>query len=83
MVKNSLTMPNQGKAPHDRPAELLIAALRKAGTIIAKYLESGATLAPTDHAQETIRQLIAALDNEDLARAIERLEKGHGLRVVK
>jgi hypothetical protein len=34
-------------------------------------------------ADETIALLAAVLDNEDLARAIERLEKGHGLRVVK
>jgi hypothetical protein len=34
-------------------------------------------------ADETIAKLIAVLDTEDQARAaIERLEKGHGLRVV-
>jgi len=27
--------------------------------------------------------LIAVLETQDLARAIERIEKGHGLRVVK
>jgi hypothetical protein len=39
---------------------------------------------PRPHdAEETLHRLIAALDTQDLARAIERLEKGHGLRVVK
>jgi len=55
--------------------ELLIATLRKASRIIGEYLEPG----PRD-ADETIAQLIAVLDNQDLALAIERLEKGHGLR---
>jgi hypothetical protein len=48
------------------------------GSIIAQYLEPGA---PT--AEATLRRLISVLDNEDLARAIERLEQGHGLHVVK
>jgi hypothetical protein len=42
------------------------------------YLERG----PRD-ADETITQLIAVLDTQDLALAIERLEKGYGLRLVK
>jgi hypothetical protein len=29
------------------------------------------------------RSFDAALDNQDLAAAIDQLEKGHGLRVVK
>jgi hypothetical protein len=58
--------------------ELLISTLRKAGKILSEYLEPG----PRD-ADETITQLIAVLDNQDLAGAIDRLEKGHGLRVVK
>jgi hypothetical protein len=56
----------------------LIAALREAGSIVAQYLEPGA---PT--AEAILSRLIAVLDNEDLARALERLEKGHGLKVVK
>jgi hypothetical protein len=32
---------------------------------------------------KTITQLIAELDNQDVARANDQLEKGHGLRVVK
>lgn len=58
--------------------QLLIAAVRKAGRIIAEHLQPGA-----HSAELTLSRLIAVLDNEDLARAIERLEKGHGLRVVK
>jgi len=38
---------------------------------------------PPRDPDETIAQLIAVLDNQDVARAIDRLEKGHGLRVVK
>lgn len=58
--------------------QLLLAAVREMGRIIAEHLEPG-----PHNADETIAELIAVLDNEDLARAIERLEKGHGLRVVK
>ena len=58
--------------------ELLISTLRKARQILGEYLEPG----PRD-ADETITQLIAVLDNQDLASAIDRLEKGHGLRVVQ
>jgi hypothetical protein len=65
--------------------QLLIAAIRKAGSIIAEHLEPSAKLTPSraQDAVDTIARLAAVLDNEDLARAIERLEKGHGLRVVK
>ena len=58
--------------------ELVVLALRKANRIIAAYLEPGPRVA-----DETINQLIAVLDTQDLALALERLEKGHGLRVVK
>jgi hypothetical protein len=58
--------------------ELLISTIHEAGRIIGEYIEPG----PRD-ADETITQLIAVLDNQDLAGAIDRLEKGHGLRVVK
>ena len=57
---------------------LLISTLREAGRIIGEYIEPG----PRD-AEQTISRLIAVLETQDLARAIERLEKGHGLRVVK
>ena len=58
--------------------ELLISTLRKAGQILGEYVEPGER-----DADETIGRLIALLDAKDLALAIERLEKGHGLRVVK
>jgi hypothetical protein len=45
--------------------ELIISTLREAGQIICEYLEPG----PRD-ADETIRQLIAVLDTQDLALAI-------------
>jgi hypothetical protein len=57
---------------------LLISTLREAGRIIGEYIEPG----PRD-AEQTLSRLIAVLETQDLARAIERLQKGHGLRVVK
>jgi hypothetical protein len=58
--------------------QLLLSTVREAGHIIADHLEAGGPSALL-----TLSRLIAILDNEDLARAVERLEKGHGLRVVK
>ncbi len=58
--------------------QLLISTVREAGKIISDHLEAGGP-----RALHTLSRLIAVLDNEDLARAIERLEKGHGLRVIK
>jgi hypothetical protein len=58
--------------------ELVVAALRDVGSIIADYLE----LDTTD-AADTIAQLVALLDTEELANAMSRLERGYGLRVVK
>jgi hypothetical protein len=58
--------------------ELLISTLRKAGQILGDYLAPG----PHD-ADETITRLLAVLDTQELAGALDRLEKGHGLRVVK
>ena len=55
-----------------------ISTLREAGQIIDEYIEPG----PRD-AEQTLSRLIAVLETQDLARAIERLEKGHGLRVVE
>ena len=58
--------------------ELLVSTVRAAGRIIAEYIEpDGLT------SEETLARLIAVIDTDDLARAVERLEKGHGLRVVK
>jgi hypothetical protein len=58
--------------------ELVLAALREVGSIIAEHLE-----ATTSDADEVIAQLVAALDTQELANAINRLERGYGLRVVK
>jgi hypothetical protein len=58
--------------------ELLISTLREAGQILGDYLAPG----PHD-ADETITRLLAVLDTQELAGALDRLEKGHGLRVVK
>ena len=58
--------------------ELVLSALRQVGLIIAEHLE----LRMTD-ADETITQVVAVLDTTELADAIDRLERGFGLRVVK
>jgi hypothetical protein len=57
---------------------LLISTLRAASRIIGEHLEPG----PRD-AEQTLGRLIAVLDTQELAGAIDRLEKSHGLRVVK
>jgi hypothetical protein len=58
--------------------ELIFSALRQVGLIIAEHLESR-----TGDADETITQLIAVLDTQELAEAMNRVERGYGLRVVK
>jgi hypothetical protein len=58
--------------------QLLISILHEVGRIIAESLEPG----PPD-AEQTLTRLIAVLDTEELARSIERLERGRGLRLVK
>jgi hypothetical protein len=58
--------------------ELVLSALRQVGLIIAEHLELGMT-----DSGETIAQLVAVLDTKELADAINRLERGFGLRVVK
>ncbi len=58
--------------------ELLISTLREVGQIIDEYIEPGPR-----GAEQTLSRLIALLETQDLARAIERIENGHGLRAVK
>jgi hypothetical protein len=58
--------------------ELVLAALRQVGLIVAEHIESGAS-----HPDEAITRLIAVLDTQELADAISRLERLQGLRVVK
>jgi len=55
-----------------------LATLRQVGSIIAEHLESG-----TSDADGVIAQLVAVLDTQELADAINRMERGYGLRVVK
>lgn len=58
--------------------DLIFCALRQVGVIIAEHLE----LASSD-ADEVVSQLIAVLDTEELAAAMNRVERRSGLRVVK
>ena len=58
--------------------ELVLATLRQVGSIIAEHLE-----AATSDADEVVTQLVAVLDTQQLADAINRLERGYGLRIVK
>jgi hypothetical protein len=58
--------------------ELIFSALRQVGLIVAEHLESGAS-----DADEAITQLIAVLDTQELAAAMNRVERGYGLRRVK
>lgn len=58
--------------------ELVVTALREVRSIIADHLEQN-TADPAD----TIAQLVAVLDTQELADAMTRLERGYGLRVIK
>jgi hypothetical protein len=58
--------------------QLLVSTIRAAEWIIAEHLEPDGP-----DAAHTLSRLIAVLDTEEMARAIERLEKKRGLRVVK
>ena len=51
--------------------ELVLSALRQVGLIVAEHLESG-----TSDADEVITQLIAVLNTEELAAAMNRVERG-------
>jgi len=63
---------------HDR-SRLVLAALRQAGSIIAGHLEA---LLSSD-ADKVAAELVTVLDTEELADAVNRLERGFGLRVLK
>jgi hypothetical protein len=58
--------------------ELIFCALRQIGLIVAEHLESGSS--DTD---QVVTQLVAVLDTQELADAMNRVERGFGLRVVK
>ena len=55
--------------------EVLISTLREARRIIGEYTGPR-------NANQTLTQLIAVLDRQDVAHDIERLEKGHEFRDV-
>jgi hypothetical protein len=57
--------------------EVLISTLREARRIIGENIEPGPR-----KADQTLTRLIAVLDRQDVAHAIERLEKGHEFRDV-
>jgi hypothetical protein len=59
--------------------DIVLAALNEAALIIGDYLEPGHPRDPV----ATINRLIEVLDNQELAAAIERVEKRDGLKVVK
>ncbi len=59
--------------------DIVIAALNEAALIIGDYIEPGHPRDPV----ATVNRLIEVLDNQELAAAIKRMEKGYGLKVVK
>ena len=58
--------------------DLIFCALRQVGVIIAEHIESGSR-----DADKVVTQLVAVLDTEELALAMNRVERRSGLRVVK
>ena len=58
--------------------ELIWSALRQVGLIVAEHLESD-----TRDADDAVAKLVAILDMPELAAAMNRMERGYGLRVVK
>ena len=58
--------------------ELIFAALRQVGLIVGEHLELG-----VPNSDEAITQLIAVLDTQELANAMNRVERGFGLRAIK
>lgn len=59
--------------------QILVDAIERAGVIIAEHIEPGHAQDP----EQTVNRLIAVLDTQNVAGAIERLNAGFGLRVVK
>ena len=57
--------------------EVIFSALRQVGLTVVKHLEG------TKDVDGAITQLIAVLDTRELADAMNRVERGYGLRVVK
>ena len=59
--------------------EIVLNALNEAALIIGDYLEPGLPRDPV----ATINRLIEVLDNQKLAAAMERIDKGDSLKVAK
>jgi hypothetical protein len=53
--------------------EIILAALRQVGLIVAEHLESGSS-----DPEEAITRLVAVLDTQELADAVTRFERGLG-----
>jgi hypothetical protein len=58
--------------------QLVVSAMRQVGLIVAEHLELG-----MPDADEVITRLVAVLDTQKLAEAMNRPERGYGLRVAK
>jgi hypothetical protein len=58
---------------------MILDALNEAAHVISEYLEAS----PPGHPEVTLDRLIELLGNQGLADAVDRLEAGFGLRVVK
>jgi hypothetical protein len=59
--------------------QLAVKALRQAGQIIGEYLDPKDQTGPL----VALHKLIEVLDTQELAAALDRMEKGFGLKVVK
>jgi hypothetical protein len=59
--------------------QLAESAIRKGGRIIAEYLEPG----HRPGVAGTLARLVAVTDTQELAAAVDRMEKGFGLNVIK
>jgi hypothetical protein len=55
--------------------QLVVSAMRQVGLIVAEHLELG-----MPDADEVITRLVAVLDTQKLAEAMNRPERGYGLR---
>jgi hypothetical protein len=58
--------------------QLVVSAMRQVGLIVAEHLELG-----MPDADEVFTRLVAVLDTQKLAEAMNRPERGYGLRVAK
>ena len=59
--------------------QILVAAIEKAGVVIADHIDPSRISDP----EKTIDRLVAVLDTQEVAGAVTRLKAGFGLKVVK